>query len=228
MATAKDCLDFPLKAELPEPSRKILAEQLWPSQQAVLSTPSTQNYAYVESFLKFYFEYYKLQCTLIGLYQNESGAITSIDTHRDVVLIAQQITNSVPHATIREILCDILKSTDEARHEMSINLVSRLLLMIRIGNVPHELATHTGTLVWTAGGLNTYVHGHFQRRPFLAERSRERMKLEKQFNAFSLQRIAGVEIRWTDNLAEHLKMTNDDRAVAIFNYASFLKHQEFK
>jgi hypothetical protein len=57
---------------------------------------------------------------------------------------------------------------------------------------------------------------------------RENVKLEKIFNARNLERIAGIEIRWTSNLVDHLRMRNDDTAVEIFHYASFLMfHQNW-
>ena len=54
------------------------------------------------------------------------------------------------------------------------------------------------------------------------------IKLEKQFNALNLHRIAGIRIFWTDNLADHLRMMNDDKTVAIFYHASFLEYQKHK
>jgi hypothetical protein len=52
------------------------------------------------------------------------------------------------------------------------------------------------------------------------------VKLEKLFNARSLERIGGISIDWTNNLADHLRVKddrNDKIKVAIFHYASFLK-----
>ena len=37
--------------------------------------------------------------------------------------------------------------------------------------------------------------------------------------------IAGIQITWTSNLADHLQMRDDDTRVANFNYASFLEYQ---
>ena len=51
----------------------------------------------------------------------------------------------------------------------------------------------------------------------------EGVKLEKIFNARNPERIAGIKIRWTSNLADHLRMREEDTAVEIFHYASFLR-----
>ena len=51
----------------------------------------------------------------------------------------------------------------------------------------------------------------------------ENVKLEKIFNAGNLGRIAGIEIEWTNNLADHLRVVDEDKKVAIFYHASFLE-----
>ncbi|KAF2178669.1 hypothetical protein K469DRAFT_731671 [Zopfia rhizophila CBS 207.26] len=46
------------------------------------------------------------------------------------------------------------------------------------------------------------------------------------FTASNLERIAGIQIKLTDNLADHLRMIDkEDKFVAIFHHASFLKRQ---
>ena len=51
------------------------------------------------------------------------------------------------------------------------------------------------------------------------------IKLEKMFTAPNIERIAGIKIRWTDELVDHLRLVEDGRAVVIFRHASFLKWQ---
>ncbi|KAH6675929.1 hypothetical protein B0J14DRAFT_477619, partial [Halenospora varia] len=55
---------------------------------------------------------------------------------------------------------------------------------------------------------------------------KEAVKLERIFNATNLEQIAGIEVRWTSNFADHLRMRGDDKAVGIFRYATFLKLQQ--
>jgi hypothetical protein len=54
----------------------------------------------------------------------------------------------------------------------------------------------------------------------------ESVKLEKIFNARNLEHIAGIKVRWTSNLADHLRMRDDDTAVELFHYASFLRFHQ--
>jgi hypothetical protein len=124
-----------------------------------------------------------------------------------------------------------LEDDDDSNHETihnSLNLAIRLLLMIPIGPF---LATSGGITVsgetyvpWKEGTMTEFVSGIFSPQTLV----KERVKLEKGFNLRNLKRIAGIEIRWTSNLADHLRMREDDTAVEIFHYASFLRfHQNW-
>jgi hypothetical protein len=50
------------------------------------------------------------------------------------------------------------------------------------------------------------------------------VKLSKIFNACNLQRISGIRVAWTSNLADHLSMRDDDTRVVIFHHATFLEY----
>jgi hypothetical protein len=118
-------------------------------------------------------------------------------------------------------MSDFLKAADKQQHENSINLVARLVLMTRFGDLSHECSGGKH-VEWRYGSLLEFVHDYFSCPPALGH---ERIKFEKSFNALNLQRIAGIEIWWTDNLADHLRMMDDDRAIAVFRHASFLEYQ---
>jgi hypothetical protein len=72
---------------------------------------------------------------------------------------------------------------------------------------------------WKAGNIKALVESHFTPQTSM----KESVKLEKIFNARNLEHIAGLEIRWINNLADHLRMRDDDTAVEIFHHASFLR-----
>ena len=101
----------------------------------------------------------------------------------------------------------------------SINLAARLLLMIEFGNLSYAFSGGK-QLVWNHGTLKEFVQEYFCASPTLGH---DRIKLEKMFNARNLGRVAGIEIKWTNNLADHLRMMEDDKRVAIFHHASFLE-----
>ncbi|EQL00722.1 FAD-binding, type 2 [Ophiocordyceps sinensis CO18] len=49
--------------------------------------------------------------------------------------------------------------------------------------------------------------------------------LERVLNAPGLVLVANLDIIWTDNLLDHLRLTDDDRRVHIFHHVSFLELQ---
>ena len=42
-------------------------------------------------------------------------------------------------------------------------------------------------------------------------------------NQANLEKIAGIQVRWTSNLADHLALRDDDKKVMLFHQASFLE-----
>ncbi|KAJ6437088.1 putative transcriptional regulatory protein [Purpureocillium lavendulum] len=75
---------------------------------------------------------------------------------------------------------------------------------------------------WTNGCLRDVLANRF---PSETQSAADSSRIGKLFNARNLSRIAGIEIRWTNNLANHLRLTDDDRTVFIFHHSSFLKLQ---
>jgi hypothetical protein len=140
------------------------------------------------------------------------------------MMIAQLLQQPLSRDEVRKSMSDFLKTADKPQHENSINLVARLVLMTKFGDLSHECSGGRH-VEWSHGTLLEFVHDYFSCPPALGH---ERIKLEKSFNALNLQRIAGIEIWWTDNLADHLRMMDDDRAIAVFRHASFLEYQLHK
>jgi hypothetical protein len=122
---------------------------------------------------------------------------------------------------LRSKLDGYIDSTD-ANLNMSIDLAARLLLMMNIDG--RETITHRpDQLLWEAGSLK-----HFVRQWFDLPNSGIKTfssKFARTFTARNLERVAGLEIIWTDNLANHLRVTDDDTRVFIFHHASFLQCQ---
>ncbi|KAK3934495.1 hypothetical protein QBC46DRAFT_427126 [Diplogelasinospora grovesii] len=232
-------LNLPLRDGVPEASRPVIVEVLCRVQHPPLGlyNLSSGSTSHLESHCALFFAnggYYPRQCDIIGGLINDDNLRASVRTHGDIVRIAQLLQQPLSRDQVREAMANFLATpyssesdsesiTPEKGHDMAINLVARLMLMMRIGNVEHECIGGRQLLEWEGGGsLQKFVHQHFSKP---ARRSHERIRLEKQFNALNLHRIAGIEIRWTDNLADHLLMMNDDKTVAIFRHASFLELQ---
>lgn len=119
-------------------------------------------------------------------------------------------------------LADPKPVNEDELPESSIDLTARLVYMMDIGALRYGFSGRIG-LLWRQGSLKDFVHDHFN-VPVMLDHD---VKLEKMFNARNLGRTAGIQIVWTDNLADHLRVIYEgEKTVAIFHHASFLKCQQ--
>lgn len=198
------------------PSTKIyIANEFWGNQcSPYYKTIDTNN-------LGCFWAYYYKKCSH-ALYNG--GRHVAARTHQDIVDIVRQLRGEVDKEDVRRSLLPKLTTehaNEEELLENSINLAASLLLMCDCGSLSHGFSGRT-ELDWKQGSLKDYLVQFFAEEPVL---SHGKVKLEKQFIARNITRIAGVEIVWTDNLLDHLRLTDDDMKVHIFHHASFLERQ---
>ncbi|KAH8777893.1 hypothetical protein F5883DRAFT_544176 [Diaporthe sp. PMI_573] len=156
---------------------------------------------------------------------HDGGRHIAIRTHADVVEIAAHLQAGRARAEVKDIIRKKLTSSHHNEEEIlenSVNLVSSLLLMINFSTFSYGFSGRTESQ-WVQGSLQQHVAHYFAEPPVL---SHERVKLEKNFTAVNLYRIAGLEIVWTDNLIDHLRMSDDDTKVHVFHHAAFLECQQ--
>jgi len=170
-----------------------------------------------------YFSFYAKQC---GLFLHESARHISARTHRDIVNIAKSLKESVPRDQLTANLkanLHVSKPTSNKDElvSASIHLTVSLLLMIEFYSLDYSFSGGE-QFQWTEGSIKDCVGKHFKDPGDLAEK----VKLEPAFNALNLVGIAGLEIEWTANLGDHLRLKDNDKTVAIFHYASFLECQD--
>jgi len=170
-----------------------------------------------------YFEYYESQC-LHALH--ERGRHLTVRTHEHIMQVARELERDQPKEAIKDNLTKLFESRDPTNKDEvlnnSVELVVRLYLMVNIGTSKSSV-TSGQKLSWTSGTIKESLDAHFNEPPVLTNHN---VRFEKSFTAVNLQRIAGIKIRWTNNLADHLRMVDDDdKIVAIFHHATFLKHQ---
>jgi hypothetical protein len=167
-----------------------------------------------------YFAYYKEQCSLA---LHDGGRHLSARTHRDIDNIVRYFKEPLTRGDIKNKLREKLtQSRPENEDEIldgSIDLGARLWLMMDFGDLSYAFSGRQ-QLEWTDGTLQDFLKHYFSVDRVL---SSEGVKLQKLFNARNLTRIAGIEISWTTNLADHLRMNDEDKKVAIFHHVSFLE-----
>lgn len=91
--------------------------------------------------------------------------------------------------------------------------------MIDVGALRHGLRLGQTPRMWVKGTLRDFVNSVFPPSTTLSDD----LKLEKLFNARNLERVAGIQVVWTSNIADHLQLEDDDTSVRIFSHASFLE-----
>ncbi|PMD31780.1 hypothetical protein L207DRAFT_441732 [Hyaloscypha variabilis F] len=102
----------------------------------------------------------------------------------------------------------------------AVDFVARLLLMMDIGRHRQGLwVINQDPINWSSGSLSDLIATQFDGRKELDTP----VRLERIFIAPNLELIGGIKIVWTDNLADHLRMSEDDTQVSIFSHINFLK-----
>ena len=172
-----------------------------------------------------YFEYYTSECETA---MSVGRLHWVVKTHQDIVRIVELLRDP---SNSRESIKDkekvrIVTTQPQVSDEViynAIDLAARLGFMTLIGSSEQVFRGGERCVTWDGGQLDTVLATEFSRTGVL---EKEHVKLEKLFNARSLDRIAGLQIIWTSNLANHLRVQNDDKEVSMFHYASFLTSQK--
>lgn len=172
----------------------------------------------IEAFLA----YYMKQCNHA---LHDGGRHIFVRNHGEILEIANELMRGSSRECVRDHLrpryAHLKSEHEETLLDSSIDLAARLVSMMDIGALQYGFSGRK-QLVWSRGSLKAFVHEYFSCPVLLGQD----VKLERIFNARNLDRIAGIKVEWTDNLADHLRVINDEKRVAIFHHASFLKHSQ--
>ncbi|KAG8167560.1 hypothetical protein KVR01_003249 [Diaporthe batatas] len=113
------------------------------------------------------------------------------------------------------------RPNEEGILENAVKLVTSLRPMIRCGTFPCGFSGRTEFL-WVQRSLRERVAHHFASPPIP---SHENIKPQKNFDAVMISGIAGVSIKWADNLitCDHHRRSDNGTKVHIFHYAGLLE-----
>ncbi|KAH7397461.1 hypothetical protein BKA66DRAFT_454396 [Pyrenochaeta sp. MPI-SDFR-AT-0127] len=204
-------LQNPLQDEIHPKIEKEIIGKLWPDEVC-----SKQ-----ERDWKPFLSYYTQQCKHA---LHDRGKHVLVRTHQQILDITSQFRQLVPREEINSNLRQLFTSKSDREQEIlnnSIDLAARLYLMISIGDSKYAVSSGT-SLIWEKGNLKDFLSTYFN-EPYVLSGSN--IKFEKTFNAYTLERIAGIKVKWTNNLIDHLRIIEaDEKTVEIFPHASFLKH----
>lgn len=169
-----------------------------------------------------YFRYYEAQCSSLT-----RGKVSLRNQNQDYLLkIIGYLQNS--DAEYEAIVDSLLGDYPQLDHSLirpSISTAARLWSMLHIGQEEQAVTPGQKSIEWEDGTLKECIQQCFE----LDSDVSDPVKLPKNFNAMALAEIGNIQIVWTNNLADHLLMRNDDTKVTIFHHADFLRrHREGK
>lgn len=165
-----------------------------------------------------YLEYLKTQFRLAHPHDHPESRIC---TQQNICGIVRRLKAGEDRETIKVDLSLKTSITDDGPLYNAIDLTVSLWLMVHVENVQHGVTGQTA-FSWREGCLKDCVATHFQQQRVLTDL----VKFEKVFNARNIERIAGVIIRWTPNLIDHLKFIEDGKrpVLNIFHHSAFLNY----
>jgi hypothetical protein len=198
-----------LQDEVSERARIAIRKELWPP-----STPKVDTIGDWNS----YFSYFEEQAHNA---LHDQGLHVAVRTHQHIVDIVRMFEQDISRVDVRPYLESLCVKIDVESEilENSMDLAARLYTMINIGTNDYVVSSRT-QLMWETGTLKGFLAEWFGEPQVL---NNSNVKFEKTFTAYNMDRIAGIKVRWTDNLADHLRMVDeDDKTVAVFHHAFFL------
>lgn len=167
-----------------------------------------------------YFKYYDRQCQVALI---DRGRSVMAKTHQDILdlirLFEEETTRGDVKERLKSRLSDPGRSDADEILDGAIDLAARLYLMVNVAVDTRSISTHT-LVRWESGNLKACLDAHFSARQILNDSG---LRLEPSFTAANVENIAGIRIVPTDNLADHLRLMDDDGTIAIFCNVSFLR-----
>jgi hypothetical protein len=171
-----------------------------------------------------YFYYYEIQSHHALHHQ---GKCILIRTHQHVINIVRELKDGRSRAEIRESLSSLFMKKETYPNEdevlyNSIDLAVRLYSMVNIGT---DKTTVTGCrkLSWKESSLGDFLENYFNA---LKVPCHTNTRFDMTFTAHNMERIAGIKVYWSANLADHLRIVEaEEKIVVVFHHASFLQQQ---
>ncbi|CAN9444133.1 unnamed protein product [Alternaria alternata] len=176
-----------------------------------------------------YFRHYTAECR--KAIEPDHGEHVTIRKHEDIITIIRQLEEGRTKGTIKHFLVslDTRQTSAEVKAqtvEGSIRLAVRLFAMVNVGAPSAYRTWGPSFLPWDDEhvALDTVLADYFV--PSSADTGN--MIFEEEFTLFNLQRFTGLDIQWSNNLADHLRLIDNDRKLCVFHHATFLQHQKSK
>lgn len=170
-----------------------------------------------------YMRYFHLQKTYFA-HLKQDTCFLNLNSQKE---IAEMLEDDLTRETAASLLKSRLDNTSSCcqtkkAHEDALSLVARLISMTNIGSLQNEVNPRRYVNWENSSTLRQCLASHFN-RPH--EMQWERTRLPRSFDAWGLSAVAGITIKFTDNLADHLLLVEDDTLLLVFHHATFLEYQ---
>lgn len=154
----------------------------------------------------------------------------SVQTHQELLHILnclQSTSRDTSRIQVATNICAICSSTtptlglnpSDAKLNASLTLAARIWSSVAIDSLQHFFIPGYFTRWDSDQCLSDALGKELCPKP----QTHETVKLPKVFTAANLEKIAGIQVQWTSNLADHLALKDDDKIVMFFHQASFLE-----
>jgi len=222
-------MDASLQAyPIPKGVKARVLNELWKPCRPLIELLSRTNQ--VADLSAYFTRYYSHHCQR---FSRDGGIHISIKTHSEIIDIAKRILQDATRAMI---IADLNSAPRNPEHKSekdatatsvpaALILCARLITMCNFGD-PEFGFSPRDHLPWRSHQTLRQALAEYFRPP--AEKLQpDNPRLRRLFTARHLACIGGIRIRWTDNLMDHLLLSDDDRAVFIFHNVSFLRYQSW-
>lgn len=149
----------------------------------------------------------------------------SIRTHGDLAKVVGylQEENATLNSVFGKIRLELYESVKTSQLEASVILALRVCCAVSIGEI--EGSYPPGQILPWPGNPDAAISEQINSKFAPQSLTDEVVKLPRLFNAKNVTKIAGIQVCWTSNLADHLLMRDDESKITVFHYASILKLQ---
>jgi hypothetical protein len=149
----------------------------------------------------------------------------SLETYRDLVNLVKHLKeNKGAPRNSPQILAFFGSATMDPKYDSAIFLAVRLWLMINVGS-PNLQRVFPGksNIIWSPdSSINSLLETQFPHHPTMLSAP----QLPRNLNVYELERVAGLDVVWTDHLTDHLQLDLDLNRINIYHHVSVLKCQE--
>jgi hypothetical protein len=166
---------------------------------------------------------FELQCSIV---KAEGFDVRQWSLHSVLDLAAIIRTNVAREeaVSILERRLEPRGDSNDAARQRFVDFVAGLILMCNT-RLPHGTlrSSSRSSLQWKNCGLRECAADYFCQGRVLSESHRTRFS--RDFDAWALEKNAGISVQLTDNLIDHLRLADNDTKVLVFHYASYLGAQ---